>query len=74
MAARQSGLIFGVMSRSRILCKFLSVVEKKQLSGTLLEREAKIFWTWCTLKGFNQCPFPEYLIKFVNGDWDPCEK
>jgi hypothetical protein len=58
-------------SMSALACKFLIRAERLNLSGETLEKEARIFWAWCTSKGYTNCLFPHLLVAFVNGEYDP---
>ena len=77
MAARQSEQTPLVMcsspslSLSSLVCRFDHLASEKNLSGKSLEKEAHLFWTWAIVKGYYNCPFPEWLVKFHLGDWDP---
>lgn len=53
--------------------QFDILASRKQLSGKSLAKEAKCYWTFQTLKGRKECPFPELLIKYHLGDYDRCE-
>ena len=59
------------MNKSLLLCKFDNLAKANGWDGTVLTKEAGLFWKWATLKGYIVCPFPEYLVKFVKGDWCP---
>jgi hypothetical protein len=58
-------------SMSALASKFLIRAESLNLSGETLEKEARIFWAWCTSKGYTNCLFPHLLVAFVNGEYDP---
>jgi hypothetical protein len=55
------------------LLKFDQFCKERNLSGKAIDKAAKQFWTFQTAKGRDYCPFPEYLSKFVNGEWCPFE-
>ena len=58
-------------SRARLLSKFDILATTKKLTGKDLEKESRIFFAWCTKKGYANCPFPEWLVKFHLGEWEP---
>ena len=57
-------------SRHALLSRFDIVCEQNAWTGDKLERASVAFWYNCMEKGYNNCPLPEYLVKFVNCEWD----
>ena len=76
MATRQSGLIYKVMAAvtfssvtsERLAYSFKVQIEGKAFNKNELMSYAEVFWTICTKKGMLECPFPEYLVKYVLGN------
>lgn len=61
------------LSRSHLLCEFDYLASEKGLSGDDLNAFALRYWKWSAANGHHNCPFPEWLVKFAKGDWDPFE-
>lgn len=54
-----------------LLIKFDNRCKSQHLDAVQIEREAKIFFAWCCVKGYDNCVFTEYLIGFAKGEWCP---
>jgi hypothetical protein len=59
------------LSAELLLCKFSRKFWDVELNDVEIEREAKLFFAWCAIKGHDNCYFPEYLVGFVKGTWCP---
>lgn len=61
------------MKVSFFFCRFEALANAKQLSIKQLDKFAFTFWKYYTLKGEMECPFPDYLVKYYKGEFDPME-
>lgn len=55
------------MESQQLQEKFNSIILEKNITKREeIEKEAKYFFNWCMIKGFDKCLFPEYLVKNYN--------
>ena len=64
---------FSSPSLSNLLCKFDDFCESRELTNAQIDKEAKRFFNWALIKGYDHCVFPEYLAGFAKGKWCPFE-
>ena len=55
---------FSSLTAERLAWSFKCQNQDKNLDKKELAKEAKKFWMFCTVKGWHDCPFPEYLLKY----------